>query len=47
METISDCLNLFDFLMSFNIEKRIGIESLENARDYVIRTTDDKCFKIT
>ena len=45
MNTISDCLNLFDCIMSFNIEKRIGIESLENARDYVIQTTNDKCFE--
>ena len=45
MKTISDCLNLFDCIMSSNIEKRIGIESLENARDYVIQTTNDKCFE--
>ena len=45
MKTISDCLNLFDCIMSSNIEKRIGIDSLENVRDYVIQTTDDKCFE--
>ena len=45
MKTISDCLNLFDWIMSSNIEKRIGIESLENARDYVIQTTNDNCFE--
>ena len=46
MKTISDCLNLFDCIMSSsNIEKRIGIESPENARDYVIQTTNDNCFE--
>ena len=45
MKTISDCLNLFDCIMSSNIEKRISIESLENARDYVIQTTNDECFE--
>ena len=45
MKTISDCLNLFDGIMSSNIENRIGIESLENARDCVIQTTNDKCFQ--
>ena len=45
MKTIRDCLNLFDSIMSSNIEKRIGIENLENVRDYVIQTTNDKCFE--
>ena len=45
MKTISDCLNLIDCIMSSNIEKRIGIESLENASDYVIQTTNDKSFE--
>ena len=47
MKTISDCLNSFDCIISSNIEKRIGIESLKNARDYVIQTTNDKCFENT
>ena len=45
MKTISDCLKLFDCIMSSNIEKHIGIESLENSRDYVIQTTNEKCFE--
>ena len=45
MKTISDCLNLFDCIISSNIVKRIGIDSLENVRDYVIQTTDDKGFE--
>ena len=45
MKTISDCLNLFDCILSSNKEKRIGIDSLENVRDYVIQTTNDKCFE--
>ena len=45
MKTISDCLNLFDCIMSSNIEKHIDIENLENVRDYVIQTTNDQCFE--
>ena len=45
MKTIIGCLNLFDYIMSSNIEKRIGIETLEKVRDYVIQTTNDKCFE--
>ena len=45
MKTVTDCLNLFVCIKSSNIEKRIGIESLENVRDYVIQTTNDKCFE--
>ena len=45
MKTISDCLNLIDCIISSNIEKGIGIECLENICDYVIQTTNDKCFE--
>ena len=45
MKTISDCLNLIDFIMSYNIEKHTVIENLENVRDYVVQTTNDKCFE--
>ena len=45
MNTITGCLDLFDCIISFKIEKRTGIENLENVRDYVVQTTDDKCFE--
>ena len=45
MKTISGCLNLLDCIISSNIEKRIGIENLENVRNYVVQTTNDKCFE--
>ena len=45
MKTISDCLYSFDCIMSSDIEKRIGIDSLENVRDFVIQTTIDECFE--
>ena len=45
MKTITDCLNLIEFVMSYNIEKHSVIENVENVRDYVVQTTDDKCFE--
>ena len=45
MKTISDCLILIDYIMSYNIEKHTIIENLENVRDYVVQTTNDKCFE--
>ena len=47
MKTISDCLNLIDYIMSYNKEKHTVIENLENVRDYVVQTTNDKCFENT
>ena len=45
MKTISDSLNLFDCIMTSNIEKNIGIEKLENVCCYVIQTTNKKSFE--
>ena len=45
MKTIRDCLNLIDYMMSYNVEKHTVFENLENVRDYVIQTTNDKCFE--
>ena len=47
MKTISDCLNLIDYIMSYNIEKHTGIENLEIVRDYVVQTLMINVLKIT
>ena len=36
MKTVSDCLNFIDSMFLYNIEKRDGIEKLENMRDYFL-----------
>ena len=41
-KSISDCFNFIDNLIICGIEKHIGIENLEDVRDYMIRMYDGK-----
>ena len=42
MKSDSDCLNFFDSMILCSIEKHCGIGNLENSRDYLIGTFNEK-----
>ena len=42
MKSVSDCLNFFDSMILFGIEKHVGIGNLEDVREYMIGMYNDK-----